>query len=984
MKKRTRFKFHLSDFFIVFVCLSLCALSLYLFWRDLNKSSVRNDKNRIATIYFKQRIAQRKFNDRVVWERLSQSSPLYNEDTIRTADLAQAVIRFNNGTELNLGENTMLQLSYDEKEGLQIAVSGGDIQVDGTKSNGENGLSLKMKNGSVVQLDSGSRVALKTDFSGSSQNIEVQSGSALLITESAENSGGSKNGKSSEKTMRISSGENLNVDSDGKISKNPIAVTSIPKNLNLLKMDEKPVSVKLEWNVAEKKSADSAVDTEVIPAGSDNNENFLNAEIKAEKLPEIIIQTSETKDFSRIKATYRTTKDDFEIPAVSGTLYWRVFKEGNEEQSVDGKINVKEIPEIALISPESGSEFIYRTSLPKILFNWSGNDYASNYKIEISENRDMSNPVLSEENIELNSILKNELSEGTYYWRVIPFYTLNNIGSGKPSEIKSFTIVKSENIKPPLLTMPVDEAEISYVESKNPEKSYNLNFFWKSEIKNADYEFEIARDKNFSDIFYSEKTKNSFVSKKLGILSSWVIPDGTYFWRVTRKSGDDDDITPVSAIQSFSIKKLAADKTRLVYPPENFSSESEYFANTKFIWRLSDDFIEEKSKTVLQVSKKEDFSALCEEISGSDGSARIAENSLSAGTYYWRVGVKTSDGLEAVSDVRTFTILQKLLPPKIVLPLENSTLLTYSEKPTLITWQKTDGADYYNVKLFDEKGILVAEKVGIKQLNAKFVLPAEKYSVQIQAAAEQTETNPLRTSGFAESSFVLRNPSPIRAVSPISMKISGLAALRNPTVFSWQNGADIPAKTEFVLYKVLANGNVREVYSQKNAKSGFSAERLGEGTYRWCVRASTSDGIPLDSEEQTFEITKVPLLPEAVLLQPEQNFVVGTEYLRKNRSIIFSWENVPGASDYKFSLYKKNSDGSLKFIYAEKTKKNQVKFKDLKKLEIADFEWNVTAFSHASDGFEEQSGFVSAGEFKIDYKKPEKIKLVKPGKMYAE
>ena len=99
-----------------------------------------------------------------------------------------------------------------------------------------------------------------------------------------------------------------------------------------------------------------------------------------------------------------------------------------------------------------------------------------------------------------------------------------------------------------------------------------LQFAWKSEIKNAEYDFEISKNKEFSDIFYSEKIENStFLRKNIGALSSWSIPDGTYFWRVIRKASEPDDFTPQSDIRSFSVQKIAKDKNRLVYPPENFS-----------------------------------------------------------------------------------------------------------------------------------------------------------------------------------------------------------------------------------------------------------------------------------------------------------------------------------------------------------------------------------------------------------------------------
>ena len=153
MRKKTKFKSHLSDFLIVLVCLSVCAVSLYFFWRMLNHSTVRSDKEKIATIYFKQKVAQRQFNDSVVWERLSQNSPLYDKDTIYTSDFSQAIVKFNDGTQLELNENTMLKLSYSEK-GVEINISGGEIQIDASKSKSEKELSVSMQNGTNIKMNS--------------------------------------------------------------------------------------------------------------------------------------------------------------------------------------------------------------------------------------------------------------------------------------------------------------------------------------------------------------------------------------------------------------------------------------------------------------------------------------------------------------------------------------------------------------------------------------------------------------------------------------------------------------------------------------------------------------------------------------------------------------------------------------------------------------------------------------------------------------
>ena len=92
MHQKKRRKLRASDILLVLLCLSVCATSLWFFWKDLNSSSTRNDIEKIATIHFKRNISQRKFNDRVVWERLQQDSELYNNDVLPSVIIVALVL----------------------------------------------------------------------------------------------------------------------------------------------------------------------------------------------------------------------------------------------------------------------------------------------------------------------------------------------------------------------------------------------------------------------------------------------------------------------------------------------------------------------------------------------------------------------------------------------------------------------------------------------------------------------------------------------------------------------------------------------------------------------------------------------------------------------------------------------------------------------------------------------------------------------------
>ena len=70
--------------------------------------------------------------------------------------------------------------------------------------------------------------------------------------------------------------------------------------------------------------------------------------------------------------------------------------------------------------------------------------------------------------------------------------------------------------------------------------------------------------------------------------------------------------------------------------------------------------------------------------------------------------------------------------------------------------------------------------------------------------------------------------------------------------------------------------------------------------------------------------------------------------------------------------------------YEEKTKKSAVKFKNLRMLDLASFEWQVTAFARAKDGYIEQKSLSSSSEFKIQFDLPSKIQTIDQGTQYGE
>lgn len=925
MRKKTKFKSPVRDFFVIVLTLSVAGYFSYTFWKDLNSSSRRTDKEKIAIITFKNRIAQRKYEDRVVWERIDKSTPLYNGDLVRTAELAEAVITFNDGSEVNIYENTMIQVYYSDFEGVNISVGNGNLQVE---SADKGKVQLTLNDGSKISAAGGTSISAKTTAGNSgAQTVEVRNGSATITG-------------STGSTEDIKAGESLSVKSNGEIAKKTVTVTSIPPELKVLNVEGKEIPVKLEWNKSNKNDA-------------------------------VVLQTSTKKDFSQITEEKVISKTNDSLISLSeGTVYWRVFPKGNEGDASVGKISVEAASPLNLISPAENGSFQFRNRNPNLTFRWDGNEYAKNYLLQIASTPDMQNPVVKKTltNTALNI---DSLGSGQWYWQVTPYYDINSIGYAGASKVASFIIEKSDGILPPLLSVPLQNAEIHYKDS------LSVNFSWKSDIK-ASYELLIAEDKDFNNILLRRKTAGQRATVNMAIPEK----DGqNYFWKVVRTSSEPDDLTPVSDVREFAVFKYVSVPAKLLYPPEEFCTEVSKISNTQFMWKPSD---EAKNKdAVLQVSASKDFASLQLErkVTGTTFNNML----LPQGEWFWRVGTPDSAGDLEYTQPHHLVIQKDLEAPKISNVAELSEMLIAENSLARFNWKPVEGADYYNVRIFNDENKLIAEDPEVKGTSANFKLPDDNYSIKIQAVASQTENSPLRTGPVQTIDFSVRTPDPLSQLSPApSAKIEGLTALRTPVAFSWKAGKDKPVSTEFILKKRQADGTLRVVERQNTAKTSYSVPRLSPGTYTWQVRASTKEGLPINSNELSFTITPVTLLETPKLKSPSRGFVMDSKFLRKNRTVSFEWAEVSGATEYNFVIYRKDKNGRLVSVYTEnKVKTNKVRFKDLAVLSVGDFEWNVTAFSFAKDGFEERRSPVAQGTFSVKIDSPKQITTENTGRLYS-
>ncbi len=960
MKKKTRFKSKTKnlalDFLVFLACASVFAASIWLFWNDLNKSSSRSDKDAIATITFKYKVAQRKFTDRVVWERLQQNSPLYDQDTIRTSDLASATITFSGGEVLAVHENTMVQIFKSSDGGVRLSVGGGGVDVDTSDSKSGASLAIQMQDGSQVALEAGSRLSATSLVDGQS-SLQLQSGSGVVSGESSD--------------IALSAGETVKVEK-GQVQKVPLSVTSVSSDLWILNSEKTPSPVHLEWVASESDSSYGAIEEE-------NSKRY-------------VVQTSRSKDFDVIDSTITVQNLNYaDIPVTEGNVYWRVYEEAQPEKAVNGKIHLQNLLPPELSSPAENSVYKYRKNLPQIPFSWEESQLAQYYRLEISDSPDFFNSKIKKDVQDLNCNI-SELDEGTWFWRVTPFYNLNNTGFKGPSKISSFKVAKAEAITNPVTVSPADNAKLFYVTD-----TLNTSFRWKKEDLNAQYELFLSDTEDFSSIIYSTLTSENSIQKDFSVEN---LPVGTYWWKVCRYEVPEEGLEREwSDAKTFEVALYSPKKSRILYPPDNFYTDSENLMLTSFSWKPGDEFNGEitasgtdQLESVIQFSNSQDFSSIILQKKTSEN--QIDNLSLEGGKYFWRVGMRASSSAPLqFTQVQSLTVLKELLPVNISSPLSSQTVLVSEVRPLRVGWQPCDGADYYVVQLFNKKdGSLLSEskvKDNFAVFNTSDFMDSALMNLvcSVHPVANATEYAAERVGKESSVEFSIRKPDPVKLLSPLpDSKIAGLDALRNPLALTWKEGFDIPQRSQFVIQKLQPGGNYRDYHIIENPSKEINLEGLTAGSYRWIINASLADGSLVNASSYSyFNVTPVPELERPVLNEPEKGYIMNADFFRKHRSLRFSWSQVADATDYTFTLYKKTADGKLLHVSTVKNgRATSLNFRDLKLLDVGEFEWQVTAYSINKKGFEEQHSKAASGSFRIDIKLPKTVNVKNPGEIFIE
>ena len=459
-----------SDFIAVGISFVIVATFSILLYADFTRKIDVGDALKIGNISFKRKVAQRKYASQVIWEDLDQNVPVYNNDSIRTSDLSEAVITLEDGTSINLDENSMILLAM-LGDGINIDFSHGSISAKRGEKSAEGG---KESEGDVSKINIQSK-GMSVSFGKGDVKLSKNKNKELNLIVSK----GIANVKAGDEAQTVGQDQRLVLTRNLKTKIFKINLKLLAPSANHFLVTNKAFSpINFSWEP-----------------------------VKGNNL--VFLEVSQTRNFARtvVRRAVNANKSLENIPA--GNYYWRLKainkNNKNIEYSEIRKINIIRDQAIRLAYPPNGSSIYYSLRQPNVNIKWFRNKLASAYILEISKTPDFKN-VLRTVRTSLTALIIDKLKMGRYFWRIRTSTAISGTGYSGVSPVFSFNIVKKAENKPPVLISPSNGTKVgSHMFGKK-----GFMFSWRADSQIRSYEVFIARDRNFKKLEMRVKNNGNF------------------------------------------------------------------------------------------------------------------------------------------------------------------------------------------------------------------------------------------------------------------------------------------------------------------------------------------------------------------------------------------------------------------------------------------------------------------------------------------
>jgi hypothetical protein len=929
----------LLDTLVVMLCLFFMLFFVSRFWNDLNQQRLKDGEQPIGTIVLKKKTAQRRFVDRVLWDRLQRESPVYNGDVIRTAEVSEASIIFQNGRQqvINLNENSLIQIFSDEN-GERINFTKGDISVESAQG----GIAL-VASGKTVNIGEGGIVSAHTD-ERDTFNLTVVAGDAWLVNE---------NGI----LQTASAGSGFFYNPDGTLSVEPRALIYAPKpDVKIITSENAAQSVEFLWNTTNY----TAGMTTRIEFAADRNFRTI----------------TRSQDFPVQRRT--------QLPIPVGTTYWRAYpvsqtSETYPSNASTGKLSVTYAPPPRLISPQPEQTVTYRAILPSICYQWSATDDPISFRLVIADNPGMDFPVATT-NVQGNAQVMPVPGEGTWYWRVEPVYPQGITGVSAVSAVSSYHVIRSSGTIPaPALMLPNPNSVISV--APNGPDTY---FSWKGDDEAVSYNIVVSRNADLAFPAINADIADSYYAYTA---QDALLQTGSYYWAVTQTDANGM-VSPPSQIRVFQTSYFAEDTKSFPAPvavsPREGSRVTLTGTPVEFRWRPvsgADGY----SFTLYRIDE-----GVSSPVYETDTDALSVPISITSGNYAWTVqamGKIRNEGPVWAGNITEQRFTVRNAPSiSLVFPANGSTINRESAVRTGIRVNWTAGEPLRTSRFILSRNpdpLQGTPVMDIRDPGTSLVLLPLNEGTYYWTVLGETEDN-YAVSARLPARFQV-SPAAIEAValvSPANGTVITMAEARKAGIVQWTS-TETPARSRFVLSRNPNPLAGTPILDMQNPPRTISLPTLEPGDYYWTITGTTADGFDITARSPSMFRIHLTTLPAVNYILPANGAALKPEEIRDVQGVVFRWEAVQGANEYIFTLWK---DGPTRetLIAHSPTGETSFKFDNLNKLaEGGAFVWQVTARFRDENGHIERDGTNSESRFTVTIPRPGRGEAYPPGILYG-
>ncbi len=672
----------------------------------------RGDQKMVAKIGETSNEVQRKPAKRVIWESITKNEELYAGEAIRTSANAEAqILVTKNGTQIRLEPDSVIVLEENDK-GLSLDFLQGNMQVVGGVNAGDN-LTVKT-GGGEIKLGDSADMALSKDKNGQ-VNLEMFKGQAEL-QQGAQKVAIDKN------NAAAFTEKGLSVSKDLLQVLTPKAGDSVLLNL------ARGEKVEVSWPEL------PAGYTVTLETGQKRNQmgriNSVPGETK-----KVAFAAREGKQFLRLTAT----SPDTNLPKLASVI-------------VPFTVEPKTPP--SLLEPQPKSAQLKRDANEPVTFKWLNRHAYTSQIFEISKDPSFKAPDVRETLGGDETSFLAPLTDGTFYWRVTGYLSVNNKQEGLSSPAWSFNVISNWQIKPPTLIFPAHQQRLSFIEVQ---RTLGVSLKWQAPqgVKRFHVIAEKKDDKG---------AMKTMLDKMVEIPTAKLLDltPGTYVWKVASVDPKDDS-EKMSEVAEFVIDELPPLEWADTHP----NNEYEFSTLTPTLraqW---------KALTIAPASYR--YRVVAEGQNIQDGKWQTTKQNMfdiplpAEGRYLASVeAVNAKNEAIAASDTRLFMIKAKpLLPaPKWA---ENSPDVFKSDNKGNLSfgWEEVEGAKDYLLILENEDGKVIEQKKVQRAAASLNRLKPGEYQVKLKAV----DTHQRPGASAETKKLTVPNLSNIRAPKIKSMKV---------------------------------------------------------------------------------------------------------------------------------------------------------------------------------------------------------------------